>query len=722
MRYLESILRGLLFASLATLSLGATLEPEDGKFYLGAWIDTEDTPSGQDSPVQINQRMSMNFSAFQDIPAAINPWDNSKAVVNITQIEATGTNAAIFMTVYANKGLTAFNDNDINELADQLYNITVQSQRNVFLRFSPEMNGNWFLYGFQPSEYVSTWQRVATAIRRRAPSVAMVWAPNLSSGYPYGGPHQNLSALDLKLLDTNNNGRVDNDDDPYTPFWPGDEYVDWVALSLYFKGLRANWPWQKNAGVATPTFVTELITGGGEGGSDKYNFYDMFCVQRNKPMAVAESNAAFQISSNSTGPIEPGPGHLAIARAYWSSYLTSPAFFTRFPKVKLINLFEFEKYETEANVGILRDFRVTREPAVAMAFLDDLKKSGMMNHIVQASARILPGSESPSNGGSSSGKTSGVKPDGVQRGLVGEIIKRFENKGFQLVALKLAAPGRTHLEEHYKDLRDKKFFAGLVDYMSSGPVVAMVWSGKNVVKAGRVLLGETNPLASLPGTIRGDFAIDIGRNICHGSDAVDSAEREIALWFPEGTLNYSKNDNAWIPLSSVDAATLIQALNDELMDVDPNPKNHSFSLSLQDTSPGLGAFLIIKTPSSPTPIGCGAVRKILIPSDEFAKLDELLGPVPPFNETKDEKGSTIAELKRMYIRPEFRGKGLGKKLVLKLEEEAKGLGVKRMLLETGYDLPAAMKAYEQTGYKKVFLYGEYAKKDAAACLCYGKNL
>ncbi|KAJ3087970.1 nucleoside diphosphate kinase, partial [Phlyctochytrium bullatum] len=133
-----------------------------------------------------------------------------------------------------------------------------------------------------------------------------------------------------------------------------------------------------------------------------------------------------------------------------------------------------------------------------------------------------------------------VKPDGVQRGLVGEIIKRFENKGFKLLALKLTAPGRAHLEEHYKDLRDKKFFTGLVDYMTSGPVVAMVWGGKNVVKAGRVLLGETNPLASLPGTIRGDFAIDIGRNICHGSDAVDSAEREIALWFPEGVQTYTK--------------------------------------------------------------------------------------------------------------------------------------------------------------------------------------
>ncbi|KAJ3210630.1 nucleoside diphosphate kinase [Entophlyctis luteolus] len=139
-----------------------------------------------------------------------------------------------------------------------------------------------------------------------------------------------------------------------------------------------------------------------------------------------------------------------------------------------------------------------------------------------------------------------VKPDGVQRGLVGEIIKRFESKGFKLAALKLVAPGKAHLEQHYADLAGKKFFPGLISYMTSGPVVAMVWIGKGVVKAGRVLLGETNPLASLPGTIRGDFAVDIGRNICHGSDSVESAEKEIGLWFPEGVQDYSRSVDAWI--------------------------------------------------------------------------------------------------------------------------------------------------------------------------------
>lgn len=124
-----------------------------------------------------------------------------------------------------------------------------------------------------------------------------------------------------------------------------------------------------------------------------------------------------------------------------------------------------------------------------------------------------------------------VKPDGVQRGLVGEIISRFEKRGYHLVALKLTYPTQDLLSEHYKDLSDKPFFPKLIEYMKSGPVAAMVWQGKEAVKTGRLMLGATNPLASVPGTIRGDFCIDVGRNICHGSDSVESANREIGLWF-----------------------------------------------------------------------------------------------------------------------------------------------------------------------------------------------
>ncbi|GAW07429.1 nucleoside diphosphate kinase [Lentinula edodes] len=139
-----------------------------------------------------------------------------------------------------------------------------------------------------------------------------------------------------------------------------------------------------------------------------------------------------------------------------------------------------------------------------------------------------------------------VKPDGVQRGLVGDIIARFEKRGFKLVALKLVQATTEHLEKHYADLKGKPFFPGLIKYMASGPVVAMVWEGLDAVKTGRVMLGATNPLASAPGTIRGDYALAVGRNICHGSDAVESAQKEIALWFPEGLVQYTNTLEGWV--------------------------------------------------------------------------------------------------------------------------------------------------------------------------------
>ena len=116
-----------------------------------------------------------------------------------------------------------------------------------------------------------------------------------------------------------------------------------------------------------------------------------------------------------------------------------------------------------------------------------------------------------------------------------------------MVAIKTVQASKEHLAKHYCDLAEKSFFNGLVSYMSSGPVVPMVWEGVEVVKIGREMLGETNPLKSNPGSIRGDFCIDIGRNICHGSGSVESAMREISLWFNEDELvKYTKSSEDWV--------------------------------------------------------------------------------------------------------------------------------------------------------------------------------
>ncbi|MDO8886128.1 nucleoside-diphosphate kinase [Candidatus Oleimmundimicrobium sp.] len=124
-----------------------------------------------------------------------------------------------------------------------------------------------------------------------------------------------------------------------------------------------------------------------------------------------------------------------------------------------------------------------------------------------------------------------IKPDGVRRRLVGEIIKRIEDRGLNLESMKLITLKKETAEENYVQHKGKPFFNGLIDYVTSGPVVIMVASGENAVSVMRKMMGATNPLDADPGTIRGDFALDISENIIHGSDSVESADREISLFF-----------------------------------------------------------------------------------------------------------------------------------------------------------------------------------------------
>lgn len=140
-----------------------------------------------------------------------------------------------------------------------------------------------------------------------------------------------------------------------------------------------------------------------------------------------------------------------------------------------------------------------------------------------------------------------VKPDGVQRGLIGEIISRFEKKGFQLAGAKLLTVPRELAEAHYAEHKERPFFGELVDFITSSPVFAMVWEGDQVIATARQMMGATNPLNAAPGTIRGDFGISVGMNIIHGSDSPESAERELALWFNDTeTTEYKKTINCWV--------------------------------------------------------------------------------------------------------------------------------------------------------------------------------
>ena len=140
-----------------------------------------------------------------------------------------------------------------------------------------------------------------------------------------------------------------------------------------------------------------------------------------------------------------------------------------------------------------------------------------------------------------------IKPDGVQRGLVGEIISRLERRGLRLVAAKMQSVTREHAERHYAVHKGKPFYEPLVSYIISSPVVVMAWEGNKAIEAVRQTVGATNPTAAAPGTIRADLALEIGRNLIHASDGPETAVFELALWFkPEELLDWQRDGERWV--------------------------------------------------------------------------------------------------------------------------------------------------------------------------------
>ncbi len=140
-----------------------------------------------------------------------------------------------------------------------------------------------------------------------------------------------------------------------------------------------------------------------------------------------------------------------------------------------------------------------------------------------------------------------VKPDGVQRGLIGEVISRLERRGLRLVAAKFLQVSRELAETHYAIHKGKLFYDGLIEYITSAPVMAMVWEGPNAVAAVRQTMGATRPTEAAPGSLRHDFALEIGRNLTHASDTVENSEKEVALWFKPGELvAWKRETDRWI--------------------------------------------------------------------------------------------------------------------------------------------------------------------------------
>jgi hypothetical protein len=235
----------------------------------------------------------------------------------------------------------------------------------VIVRFGHEMNGSWYEWGQQPTEYIATFRLLAEALRKGAPGTATMWAPNNAGGYPFaGGPATAVpGTADFALLDTDGNGVLTIADDAYAPYYPGDDVVDWVGMSLYHWGSA--YPWGENEMPEEGKFAAQLTgTYDGLGGDESAasDFYQTYAVEHGKPLAIPETAALV------------APGHdpqqeLAIKRAWWRQVLNEDNA-GRFPQLKMVNWFEWDKLEPEVGGDV--HWSVANEAKVREAFVADL--------------------------------------------------------------------------------------------------------------------------------------------------------------------------------------------------------------------------------------------------------------------------------------------------------------------------------------------------------------
>jgi len=349
-----------------SVSAQALHEATSGHVMFGAWVQTEEG----DDPAKFNSRLGLNASVIQiaqNIP--LRPYNYTTGAGGPAPeylIERSGTDAAVFLTVYPSEGFDTLTPDDFTALGNQLLNYTSNYNRTTFLRWAPEMNGNWNAYGLQPIAYVAVWQAMYTAIKAISPSTAMVWAPNTGQGYPYSMPLPD-NQTEANALDTNGDGALTVADSPFAPYYPGDEYVDWVGLSVYYKG-----PNSQNINVEQPRgycydALVNFNPNDGTAAADPW--YSTYC-NRSPSIACmfAESGAAYHDMIFG----DQGVSDLALKRAWWQDCLTNTSLFETYPRLKLMMQFEYEKNETDGGINDHRDYRLTNKTDILQGFQSDL--------------------------------------------------------------------------------------------------------------------------------------------------------------------------------------------------------------------------------------------------------------------------------------------------------------------------------------------------------------
>lgn len=357
-----------------------------GKIMIGLSLDWQKMVPAQASaklghyPAVYNTFMEMNMDTTP-------PYDFNS--LNWFGSEVGKVGGILEVTMAPTSTLPELSDAVLDQFAQQLYDINSRYGVPVLLRWGHEMNGDWTFYGYQPTVYIQSFRRVADHVRKYTNATAMVWAPNIGVAYPFtvspGSPSPPpTSGPDLALLDTNGNGRVDQGDDPYLPYYPGDAYVDWVGLSLYY------YPFTEDNVATPPTYFVDSMLGTGPtvintigataatpAFSELLKFYNRFAAAKNRPMMLPETGAPYLQGLPTVAPI--ADSEVNIKMSWWNQVLSADTL-RQFPLLQLAVNFE----ENKTLNGFNRDWRLLENPTVLNSFKN--KYSTFSSNLVEGNA------------------------------------------------------------------------------------------------------------------------------------------------------------------------------------------------------------------------------------------------------------------------------------------------------------------------------------------------